>query len=66
MGDAKAVRQGDWKLVRQKPGFAYELFNLATDVSEKNNLAAQNPDVVARLRGILESARTPHPAFPVA
>ncbi len=44
---AKAVRQGVWKMVvkENKP----ELFNLADDLGEKNDLAGQNPEVVKRL-----------------
>jgi arylsulfatase A-like enzyme len=45
------VRQGDWKLVwRTILPQNIELFNLANDASEKNNLAAQHPDKVAALQ----------------
>ncbi len=46
--DRWAVRAGDWKLVEVK-GKA-ELFNLASDVGEKNDLAAERPDMAAKLR----------------
>ena len=44
----RAVRDGDWKLVavHDKP---WELYDLATDRSETADLAAQHPEVVARL-----------------
>jgi arylsulfatase A-like enzyme len=43
-----AIRQGDWKLVwKTLLPAAVELFNLAQDPSEKNNVAPQNPDKVA-------------------
>ena len=46
-----AVRQGDWKLVwRTLLPSNVELFDLAQDPSEKNNLAAQHPDKVAELQ----------------
>lgn len=48
----EAVREGDWKLV----GGA--LYNLANDIGEKNNVAAANPDVVARLSGYMQGANT--------
>jgi arylsulfatase B len=49
------VRQGDWKLVwRTLLPFNVELFNLAQDPSEKNNLAAQHPDKVATLQQRLD------------
>lgn len=49
----KAVRQGDWKLqVSEKPAKTW-LFNLATDPTEKANLADQNPGKVAELKKLL-------------
>jgi arylsulfatase A-like enzyme len=44
-----AVREGDWKLLCDYDGAKPELYNLATDPGEATNLAAQQPDVVARL-----------------
>ncbi|MGH9023258.1 MAG: arylsulfatase, partial [Acidimicrobiia bacterium] len=45
------IRQGDWKLVWRAPlPSAVELYNLAQDPSEKNNVAAQNPEKVAELQ----------------
>jgi arylsulfatase A-like enzyme len=63
-GFQQAVREGDWKLVRQAPTFNDELFHLGDDPGERNNVAAANPQVVARLRGYLQAARTDHPRFP--
>lgn len=49
----KAVRQGDWKLqVTDKPARTW-LFNLATDPTEKTNVAEQNPEKVAALKKLL-------------
>lgn len=46
-----AVRRGDWKLIwRTLLPSNVELFNLAEDPSEKNNLAAQHPDKVVALQ----------------
>ncbi|MEQ1850806.1 MAG: sulfatase-like hydrolase/transferase [Chthoniobacteraceae bacterium] len=42
-----AVRSGDWKLVGEKARVG--LFDLATDVSEKNDLAREMPEKVAEL-----------------
>lgn len=44
----RAVRVGDWKLVG-KFGEPWELFNLKTDRSETENLAAKNPAKVMEL-----------------
>jgi len=44
------IRQGDWKLIwRTLLPSAVELYDVAHDPSEKNNLAAQHPDKVASL-----------------
>jgi arylsulfatase A-like enzyme len=45
------VRQGDWKLIWRTPlPSAVELYNIAQDPSEKDNVAAANPDKVAVLQ----------------
>jgi arylsulfatase A-like enzyme len=48
----RAVRQGDWKLRWQYKPYGteqWELFNLATDLGERHDLAAQQPDKVKAL-----------------
>jgi len=45
----RAVRQGDWKLVSQKPLNKWELYNIKTDRSELNDLSARYPDKVATM-----------------
>jgi arylsulfatase A-like enzyme len=54
------IRQGDWKLVWRAPlPSVPELFNIAQDPSEKNNLAAENLErVAAMLKRINELAAT--------
>jgi arylsulfatase A-like enzyme len=65
-----AIRQGKWKLVlcpgsggwsaprppqaRQQKLPATQLFDLAADLGEKKNLAAEHPDVVRRLTTLLQ------------
>jgi arylsulfatase A-like enzyme len=45
------IRQGDWKLLWRTPlPSVIELYNIAQDPSEKNNLAAENSDKVAILQ----------------
>ena len=51
--NSSALRDGDWKLIAPKRGRC-ELFNLAEDPYEKDNLASKQPERVARLRGLLE------------
>ena len=46
-----AVRQGEWKLIwRTLLPSAVELYNVVKDPSEKDNLAAANPDKVVELQ----------------
>jgi len=54
-----AVREGDWKLVwRTLLPQSVELFNLAEDPSETNNLAAAHPDIVVKLQKRLDALAT--------
>ncbi len=53
-GAAPAIRDGQWKLhLNRRRGQQIELYDLAKDPSENNNVAAQHPDIVARLRKTL-------------
>lgn len=66
-GGRVAVRQGSWKAVRynvlKDPDAAVELYDLSTDVGETQNVAADNPEVVAKLTAIMQEARTPSEVF---
>jgi arylsulfatase A-like enzyme len=51
-----AVRDGDWKLVHGRANSELpELFNLANDVSEHNNLASVQPDKVKSLKALWDT-----------
>jgi len=62
--NARAVRDGDWKLIAARKGTAKkgeapavessELYDLAADPSETTDLAAKNPEKVAALRAQME------------
>jgi arylsulfatase A-like enzyme len=54
----QAVRMGDWKAVRPKPGTPLELYDLGRDLGETSNVAAAHRDVVAKIEGYLKTART--------
>ena len=58
-GFQQAVRTGKWKALRLKPGMPLELYDLDTDAGETRDIAARHPDVVARVEGYLQTARTP-------
>jgi arylsulfatase A-like enzyme len=49
LGEAISVREGPLKLIRPKSKAPWELYDLATDPSEKQNLAANRPQDVQRL-----------------
>ncbi len=51
-----AVREGRWKLVARKSG-GDELYDLEGDIAEASNVAAEHPEVAARLRALVEDAR---------
>lgn len=44
-----ALRQGDWKIVREDPSRPWQLFDLAVDIGETNDLAAEHPQRVEQL-----------------
>jgi len=44
-----AVREGKWKLLFNREG-SLGLYDLEDDISEKNNLAKRNPEIVKRLQ----------------
>ena len=53
-GVLEGIRSGDWKLLRKKPRNKKQtemlmLFNLSEDLGEENNLAQEQPAIVARL-----------------
>ena len=68
-GPTLALRIGNWKvlsyatakpikaLTYQKPKGKYELYNLAEDPSERNNLAQQHPERLKRMLARLESIK---------
>ncbi len=52
-GNRTALRVGDWKLLRnpkRKQPPTWELYNLAADLREMNNLAETNPDRLKQLQ----------------
>lgn len=67
-GGQQAVRAGNWKAVRQKLSkgpAATELYDLAADPSESKDVAADHPDVVKRLEGLMREQHVPSALFPL-
>jgi arylsulfatase A-like enzyme len=50
----RAIRTGDWKLVTKHPG-GWELYDLAADRTEMNNLAASQPDRVKQMSALWDA-----------
>ena len=75
-GGQQSVRVGNWKAIRtnlnprgkkaarQQPR-ALELYDLAQDPRETTDVAAQHPDVVARMESILQGQHSPSALFPM-
>ncbi|WP_197444179.1 sulfatase-like hydrolase/transferase [Maioricimonas rarisocia] len=47
-----ALRQGNWKIVRERPDQPWQLYNLASDPAEAHDLAESHTD---RVRGLTEA-----------
>jgi arylsulfatase A len=68
-GGKRAILQDSWKLIlfntNHDANPKAELYNLETDLAEKNNLAAKHPEKVSALISQMNQARTPsiHPSF---
>jgi len=61
-GGQQAVRMGDWKGLRSeifKGNLDIALFNLSDDPQEQKNVAGQYPEVVERIRLIMEQEHVP-------
>ena len=73
-GGQQYVRVGNWKGIRTdlhapagketKPS-ALELYDLAKDPAETTDVAAQHPDVVAKLSAILKEQHVPSKLWPI-
>jgi arylsulfatase A-like enzyme len=63
-GFKQAVCMGDWKAVRFGVDGPLELYNLKTDLGEKNNVAEKNPEIVKKIEDYLKTARTEDEHWP--
>lgn len=78
-GGQQMLRMGDWKLVRTdlapkgakgkkkaEPGRPKEeLFNITQDPAETKDVAAEHPDLIARMKEIMATQHTPSTDFPM-
>jgi len=54
-----AVRVKNWKAIKPSNKENFELYNLADDIEEKNNIADQHPDIVKKIEEFARSAHQP-------
>src|SRR5204863_7004054 len=64
-GFQQAARMGEWKAVRPQADEKLELYNLKADLSEKENVAEKNPEIVEKFEAYFKSARTESDRFPI-
>ncbi len=60
----RAARHGDWKFVQNKRSEPVELYNLAEDLGEQRNLAAEHPELVKEFEAWYAENRTPGRTWP--
>jgi len=65
-GGKQAVRLGNWKAIRMgfDASLPVEVYDLAKDLGEEHNVAAQHPEIVKQARELFVSARTDSPDWP--
>lgn len=56
-GYHRAVRRGRWKLVSSEPG-VWEVYDLESDISESDDLAAEHPELIASVEEWITENRT--------
>jgi hypothetical protein len=58
-GIVQSARLREWKAVRPKLGGPLELYNLAADIRERQNVAGKHADIAADLEGLMRLAHRP-------
>ncbi len=64
-GFQQAARMGDWKAVRPQAYQPLELYNLQTDLGEKQDVAKNNPGIIEKFEAYFKTARTEDPQWPI-
>lgn len=58
-GRSVAVRMQNWKAIQPAADRPFELYDLSVDLEEQNNVAEENPEVLAQLLQFAKQAHTP-------
>ena len=61
----QAVRAGNWKAVKNGPKRAIELYDLASDPGEKDDVASSHADVVQKMATLMKESRSDSPDWPL-
>ena len=56
-GLMQAVRMGKWKAVRHASNVPFELYDLSTDIGEKNDISAEHPEIIAKIEAYIKTDR---------
>ncbi|MHC4527368.1 MAG: arylsulfatase [Planctomycetota bacterium] len=68
-GGKQAVRMGKWKAVRlslhKDPDNPLELYNLEDDLGEERDIAAQHPELIAKMEAYMKTAHTDSANWPL-
>jgi arylsulfatase A-like enzyme len=62
---AQSARWGQWKADRDPKSQKLELYDLANDVGESHNVAAEHPDIEAKFAEYFRTARSDSPDWPL-
>lgn len=64
-GFKQAIRMGRWKGVRLGTKKPLELYDLAGDVGEQNDVAARRPEIAKKITELMTTARVDSELFPI-
>jgi arylsulfatase A-like enzyme len=68
-GGKQAVRMANWKGIKldvnKNPDAPIELYNMADDIGETNNIADQYPEIAEQIQKTMQEAHTSAPDWPL-
>ena len=56
---SRAVRMDQWKAIQPKKDAAWELYHLDHDIEELNDLAAEHPEILTKMKQFADDAHEP-------
>jgi arylsulfatase A-like enzyme len=61
----QAARIGRWKAIRKMPEGPLEIYDLAKDLGEEQNVADTHPEIIEQMEGYFATARTENPIWKI-